>query len=130
LTDARIETVRRGFAAMSRGDYEEAIALMRPDVEYIPPGGQSPIRGAERLRRWMEPDAFDEQGIELISVDGSGEKLLVEQRLTARGAVSGIELELVSWSVWTFDEDGLVARLEIYLPTESAEAREAAGLPA
>jgi hypothetical protein len=48
--------------------------------------------------------------------------------VTARGASSGIELELVSWSVWTFDDDGLMTRIEIYLDREADRAREAAGL--
>ena len=129
-SDARIDAVRLAFAAMSRGDYDDTIALLRPDVEYFPPGGQSPLHGADRLRQWMEPDAFDEQTIEALSFEESQGKLLVQQRLKARGAASGIELELVSWSVWSFDEAGLVARIEIYLPTEGARAREAAGLPA
>jgi hypothetical protein len=34
----------------------------------------------------------------------------------------------VSWSVWTFDEAGLITRAEVYLPHEEAKAREAAGL--
>ena len=130
MSEGRIDTVRLAFAAMSSGDYDDTIALLRRDVEYFPPGGQSPLRGADRLRQWMEPDAFDEQRIEALSFQESGEKLLVQQRLSARGAASGIELELVSWSVWTFDDAGLVARIEIYLPTEGARAREAAGLPA
>ena len=46
----------------------------------------------------------------------------------ARGAASGIELEVVTWSVWSFDDDGLITRIEVYLDYEESKAREAARL--
>ena len=46
----------------------------------------------------------------------------------ARGAASGIELDVLTWSVWSFDEDGLITRIEIYLDHEEDRARKAAGL--
>ena len=46
----------------------------------------------------------------------------------ARGATSGIELDVLTWSLWTFDGDGLIARIEIYLDREEDKAHEAAGL--
>ncbi len=46
----------------------------------------------------------------------------------AQGAASGIEMDVRTWSVWTFDEDGLIARIEIDLDHEEERAREAAGL--
>jgi hypothetical protein len=48
--------------------------------------------------------------------------------LRAVANVPRIELEGHSWSVWTFDEAGLITRIEIYLDHEEDEAREAAGL--
>ena len=47
---------------------------------------------------------------------------------TARGSVSGLELEFDLWAVWTFDEAGLVTRIETYLEREESRARDAAGL--
>ncbi|MEK6327088.1 MAG: hypothetical protein AABM66_06115 [Actinomycetota bacterium] len=52
----------------------------------------------------------------------------MRQHATARGAGSGIELNLDSCTVWTLDDDGLVTRVEFYLPHQDADAREAAGL--
>jgi hypothetical protein len=37
-------------------------------------------------------------------------------------------VELETWVLWTFDDDGLVTRLEGFLPHQDAEALEAAGL--
>jgi hypothetical protein len=53
--------------------------------------------------------------------------ILGRQHITARGSASGIELDVVTWSVWTFDEDGLITRIAIYLDHEEDKALEAAG---
>ena len=51
-----------------------------------------------------------------------------KHRIRARGAGSGIEMEIETWGVWTFDEAGLAIRIEAYLDHEAAKAREAAGV--
>jgi ketosteroid isomerase-like protein len=132
MSEAEPENVarlRRAYEAFSRADFDAAIELgVHPDVEYVPPGGQMPIRGIERFRAWMEPDAFESQVIEPRDFRVSGNKILVFQHTKIRGAGSGIEVELESWTVWTFDDAGLVTRVEVFLPGEQAEALEAAGL--
>jgi ketosteroid isomerase-like protein len=123
------ESVRRWLEAISREDFDAALALVHPDVVFVPPGDQAPYRGAESLRRWMEPDAFPGQLIKpLETVVVTDSTILGRQHVTARGRASGIELDVTSWSVWTFDEDGLITRIEIYLEHEEDKAREAAGL--
>ena len=37
-------------------------------------------------------------------------------------------MDVLTWSVWTFDEDDLITRIEIYRDHEEDKAREAAGL--
>ena len=64
----------------------------------------------------------------LETVAGPDERILARHHITARGRYSGIELDVVSWSVWTFDQDGLIRRIEIYLERDGDRAREAAGL--
>ena len=41
----------------------------------------------------------------------NGDKVLVHQNTRARGAASGIELDIDTWAVWTLDDDGLVTRI-------------------
>jgi len=80
-----------------------------------------------RLRRTYEAFSrgdFD-AAIELAHPEGN--KVLVRQHARARGAGSGIELDIDSWVVWTMDDDGLATRLEFYLQHQEAEALEAAG---
>jgi len=123
------ESARRWLEAISSEDFDAAVELVHPDVVLVPPGNQAPYRGAESLRRWMEPDAFPGQVITpLETVVVTDRTILGRQHVTARGRASGIELDVTSWSVWTFDEDGLITRIEIYLEHEEDEARAAAGL--
>ena len=122
--------VRRWLDAISEEDFDAALALVRRDVVLLPPGGQAPYRGADSVRRWMEPDAFQEQVVRTFEpVAVTDTAVLGRQNVTARGRASGIELDVISWSVWTLGEDGLIARIEIYLKHEEDKAREAAGLP-
>jgi ketosteroid isomerase-like protein len=129
MSQENVRRVRRALEAISAPDYETALALVHPEIEFVPPGDQAPLKGAESFRRWMVPEAFSEQIIRPLDVVDAGPgKVLGRHHITARGAGSGIELEITSWSVWTFDEDGLITRVEVYLPHEEAEARQAAGL--
>ena len=101
--------------------------IAAPDVEFARPGSQSSLRGADAMRAWMEPDAFEEQRVEPIDFRVKKNKVLVHQHTSARGAESGIELDVVAWAVWTFGDDGLVTRLEFYLSHQETEALQAAG---
>jgi ketosteroid isomerase-like protein len=123
-----IARLRRAYQAFNRGDFDAAMEVLHPEVEFVPPGGQGSISGADAVRAWMEPDAFEKQVIEPLDFTVKGNKVLVHQRGWNRGAASGIELEVNIWAVWTLNDDGLVTRLESYLFHEKAEALEAAGL--
>ena len=128
VSDGKIETLRRAYESFNRGQFDAVLAFFDPDVEFFPPGDQPPYRGAEELRAWMEPDAFEMQTLEPLEFTVAGNKVLVEQHVKARGAGSGIELDVRSWNVWTFDEHDVIVRVETYLEREEADARQAAGL--
>jgi hypothetical protein len=130
MSQENIERALRLLEAVGRADYDAATELVHPQVELIPPGAQAPRIGAGRFRAWMEPDAFAEQVIQPLDwAAGEGGRVLSRQHIKARGAGSGIELEIESFTVWSFDDDRLITRVEIYLPHEEAKARAAAGLP-
>jgi hypothetical protein len=76
----------------------------------------------------MKPDAIEEQRIEPLEFTVNGNKVLVRHHVTARGAGSGIPLDFVFCGVWTVNEDGVMTRVEAFLPHEEVEALEAAGL--
>jgi ketosteroid isomerase-like protein len=122
-----IAALKSGYEAVNRGDFEALVPLAHPDIEVVRPGGLTPIRGVAEVRTWMQPDAFDEQRVEPLDFEVHGNRVLVRQRVKARGAGSGIELEADSWTVWTLNDEGLVVRGEGYLEHQEAEARRAAG---
>jgi ketosteroid isomerase-like protein len=127
MSEENVETIRRTYEAFSRGEFDTARRLAHPDIVLVPPGGQSPLRGAA-VRAWMEPDAIAEQRSEPRELRVNGNRVLVRQHTWSRGAGSGIEVEADFWAVWTFDGDGLVTRIEVFLTDQETEAREAAGL--
>jgi hypothetical protein len=130
MSQENIERARRLLEAVERADYDAALKLVHPQVELVPPGSQSPRVGAGRFRAWMEPDAFAEQVIQPLDwLASEAGRVLSRQHIKARGAGSGIEIEIRSFTVFSFDEDGLIIRVEIFLPHEEAQARAAAGLP-
>ena len=123
-----IAALRRLHDAFNRGDFEAVAELAHPDVELVRAGGMSSIKGVAALREWMEPDAIEESRIEPLDFRVNGDKVLVREHVTARGAGSGIEIDFVNCIVWTLDDHGLVTKAQGFLPHEEAEALQAAGL--
>jgi ketosteroid isomerase-like protein len=128
MLEENLETIRAFYEAYNRRDFDHLPKPLHPDIELLPAGDQAPIKGAARVRAWMEPDAFESQLIELLDLRAAGDKVLIRGRTKIQGAASGIEAEFLFWSVWTFDGAGLTTRVEIYLDHQEAEAVEAAGL--
>ena len=129
MTDEEmIAALRRLHDAFNRGDFEAVAELVHPDIELVRAGGMSSIKGVAALREWMEPDAFEEQRLEPLDFRVNGDKVLVREHVTGRGAGSGIEVDFVNRIVWTLDDHGLVKEAQGFLPPQEAEAFEAAGL--
>lgn len=129
MTDEEmIAGLHRIYEAFNRGDFEALVQLAHPEIELVRPGGMGSIKGVAAARAWLEPDAIEEQRFEPLDFTVNGNKVLVRQHATGRGAGSGIELDFHICVVWTLDDDGLVTRIEGFLPHQDAEAREAAGL--
>jgi hypothetical protein len=120
-----IERLRRVYELFNAEEFDAAVEIAHPDIVFARPGAQSELRGADALRAWMEPDAFDSQVIEPEHFEVAGNRILVRQHATARGASSGIEVEIDSWTLWTFDDDGMVTRMQFFLPNEEEEAQRA-----
>jgi ketosteroid isomerase-like protein len=122
-----VESVSRWLGAISGGnrDFDRALALVHPDVVFIWPGDQASYRGAESLRRWMERDTLREQVVKAFAPVVITDTTILGSQLVS---ASGIELEVIVWSVWTFDEDGLITRIALYLDHEQDKAFEATRL--
>lgn len=122
-----IARLRCSYEAFNRGDFDAAMEFAHPDILFVRPGAQAEVRGAEAFRAWMEPDAFESQVIEPLEFRVSGNKVLVRQHATARGAGSGIEIDIESMTLWTCDQDGKATRIEFFLPHQETEALAALG---
>src|SRR5689334_6816424 len=120
-----VAALRRNNEALNRGDFDAAIAIADPEIVFVRVGGLPDLRGADAIRAWMEPDAFESQRYEIVGFEAAGNRLLTRQVTKARGAGSGIEMEIEAITVWTFSDEGKVLRVEAFLPTEEAEARRA-----
>ena len=119
-----LERLHRGYEAFNRGDYAAATEWVHPDVVMVSLSpGRTELRGAEALRAWMEPDAFESQKSEARKIEIEGDRALIRQHTRARGSGSGIEMEIGSWAVWTFDDEGRVTRIEYFLEHDEDEAR-------
>ena len=129
MTDEKmIAALRRLHDAFNRGDFEALVQLAHPDVELVRTGGQSSIKGVAALREWMEPDAVEEQRFEPLDFRVKGDKVFVRVHATGRGAGTGIDMDSVTYAVYTLDDHGLVKEVQGFLPHQEAEALEAAGL--
>jgi ketosteroid isomerase-like protein len=125
--EAKIERVKVLLEALNAGRYDDAVELSDPDIVLIRAGGAGELRGREKLRQWMEPDAFESQVTELLTSEVEGDRVLAQVRSRARGAGSGIEIDFNAWTVYSFDERGRFTRAEVFLEHEEAEARAAFG---
>jgi ketosteroid isomerase-like protein len=123
-----IARLRRVYEAFNRRDFDTATEIAHPEIEVVRPAGQPVLRGADALRAWMQPDAFEKQQMEALKFRVNGNRVLIRHHITARGAGSGIEVDDDGWTVWTLNDDGLATRLEFYLEHEEDKALEAAGL--
>jgi limonene-1,2-epoxide hydrolase len=123
--DQMIEALHRNNEALNRGEFDVAIELAAPDIVLMRPGSLPPVHGIDGVRAWMEPDAFESSQIELLDSEAVGTRALTRQRFKARGAGSGIEMELESFTVWTFNDDGKVSFVETFTLDEEDEARRA-----
>jgi ketosteroid isomerase-like protein len=127
MSEENVEALRSVYEAFNRADFEAVERAVHPDIEFVRIGDQSTLRGTAALREWMEPDAFEEQRFEPLEFTPNGNKVLVRQRFTGKGAGSGMDLDFTTCAVFTV-EDGLITRLQAFLPHEETEAIAAAGL--
>jgi uncharacterized protein len=116
VREANVETLRRGYAALNRGDLSAVLELLDPDIEWHEPA-HSPDAGTHRgrdsferfLRGWIE--SFDGFRVEPERVVERGEDIVAVVHQTGTGRASGLEVEARLAHVWTV-ADGRAVRWE------------------
>jgi uncharacterized protein len=119
VAEANVDTLRRGYEALNRGDLSEVVSLIDDEIVWDPgelsPDGLQGSRGRESfvafVQSWM--DAFDDFRIDPYEVLEDGPFLIALVRQSGRGRASGAPIEIEIAHVWTID-DGRAIRLESY----------------
>ncbi len=124
MSEAEIETVRRGVEAFNRRDLSALFEVTDPKAEFIPLRSVlegTSYRGHDGLRRFFEDTAgeWDELTIEGEEWRDLGDWVLVIGRFHARGRGSGVELH--SPAAWLVSlREGRIAYLRAYSDVEEA----------
>jgi uncharacterized protein len=130
MSQADIETLRLGYEAFSRGDWEAAFRGAHPDLELktadrvTNPGT---YRGQEEVKRFFEDqlEPFEEVTAEPQEFFDHGDRIVVFVRMRFRPRGSSAQVENRIGHVWTM-RDGKVVRFEVF--PEREKALEAVGL--
>jgi uncharacterized protein (TIGR02246 family) len=121
--------IERGIEAFNANDPEGVLALVAEDVEWkrvdgLPDQG-GVLHGREQVRAFLEPEVFDRARFEALEVVGEDDVALVHGIFHARGAGSGIELDVETYIVYRVRE-GLAWRVENW--RSRADAERSSGL--
>jgi ketosteroid isomerase-like protein len=130
MSTQNVETLRRAYGALGRGDVEGILELCDSQIEcQLPEGGinAGTLRGRKSLRTLLEGylDAFDEYRAEPERYLEAGDRVVVFLRISGRGRGSDLHFEQRPAHLWTIRE-GKAVRLEVF--PRGAGALEAAGL--
>jgi ketosteroid isomerase-like protein len=113
-----------GIEAFNGEDHERLLGLVTDDVEWkrvdgLPDGG-GVIHGREALRAHLQPDVYDRARFEIVEVVEGDDVALVHGVYHARGAGSGVELDIDTYIVYRLRGD-LACAVENWRAREDAE---------
>jgi ketosteroid isomerase-like protein len=129
VSERRLDTIRRGQQAFSRGDVSWARELVAEDVEWHPtgtfPGLEDVYRGPGALERWMEAIRAEWEEFEVSLGEvlrEEGDAVVVVERLWGRGRESGAEAEMRIFSVYRFNAEGKITQRLAFTTADEALA--------
>jgi ketosteroid isomerase-like protein len=125
-TEEDIERLRQGYSHYNAGDWDALEQFMTPDVVVDRDGGADSIVGWPAIRAFVEPEAFEYQRTEPGEFTLNDNNVLVSIQVSAKGATSGVELDMPAWHVWTLRPDGRATHLLVTF--DEGRARAAVGL--
>jgi ketosteroid isomerase-like protein len=130
VASREVELVRRFYEAFNEGEMVALVDAIRdtlhPDFEsdmsrrVFNPAHYRGIDGAKRFLVDME-EIWSGARTELEEVLQDGDRVLVLNRFTARGAGSGAQVQRSSAHLWFF-EDGLIRRFVLYPDRDEARS--------
>ena len=132
MSQENVQRVRRAVEAMNGGDFETALDLAHPDIEWqtldaFPDAGT--YRGPEEVRSFFQTwlDTFKGFRLHLENCEALDEhRVLARLRVSGEGAGSGVEVESPPFFQLIEYRDGLLLRARMFRTED--EALEAAGV--
>jgi uncharacterized protein len=124
MSEQPAESIVSSYEALNRGEIEETIAILAPDVVWresaqLPGAGE--LRGREAVRAFLADflDSWErfEQTVERTVTSGDRIAIVIRARTVGRG--SGAEVETRYAHVWTV-RDGLGVRVDAYRDVDEA----------
>jgi ketosteroid isomerase-like protein len=117
-----MDVVRRLFAAFDAQDWERALGLFDPEVEWSPVEGS--YRGPEgvvaAMADWIEP--WEEHEVEAEEFVEASDHVLAVVHLTGRGAASGMEIDQRFFQVYDVRDDKIVRMVEFVTRADAMNA--------
>ena len=131
MSQENVEIVRTCLRAFDRGEYAAAMEALHPDISYelthFPDGqvyrGHDGVREAFRI--WI--GTWDDYRQERDEIIDAGDEVVVATREYGRGKGSGLQLDRLTYGIWTL-RDAQVVRVRFC--STNTDALEAAGLSA
>jgi ketosteroid isomerase-like protein len=122
MSQENVEAVRLLFAAFERQDWEAALDLFDPAVEWSPTEGTYHGRAGvvSSLAEWFEP--WEEHHVEADEFADVGDHVLAVVHLTARGVRSGVEIDQYFFQVYAVRRGRIVRMVEFVTRDDALEA--------
>ncbi len=132
MSRENVEILEAAYAAINRGDLEEFLALVDPDVEFrslIAEAEGSVYRGHEGVREWWERVANALGGLhfEPEEIHDLGDRGYAELVVTA--TVEGVGVPQRMWQAFVFRDGRAIWWATFRAEAEALEALEGLGLP-
>jgi ketosteroid isomerase-like protein len=119
------ELIEAGTQAFNGQDHDRLLGMLTEDVEWkrvdgLPDLADQVLVGREAVRAFLKPEVFDRAHFEVLEVVEEDDTALVHGAFRARGAGSGVELDIETYVVYRL-RDGLACRVENWRRREDAE---------
>jgi hypothetical protein len=125
----RVRVAERFLNSLIAG--EPDMTLVTEDFEYEQHFGSTEglYIGEEGLRRWIGTfyEIWDQASVRTDSVRQGADRIAVVSRVTVRGGLTGIEVEIRTTNIWRFGADARASRLDSFNDDEAAAAVFLAG---
>jgi ketosteroid isomerase-like protein len=124
-----VEILKRARAAFSRRDFDDLLPLISDDMELHPAiggafVGATTYTGKEGLRRYWEDimEVIEDFQFEALSFSAWRDYLIVPNRISGRGATSGIDIDTEMTFIWRVRDGKLVWGATFFSREEGLEA--------